>query len=633
MNYLRNGAVLGLVVLLTFSGTTFASAQDSDAFVPGSMYDEVELMPYPTLAGPLSLHAVGPSGEFTSSQEAESESSGMAILNWTHTPGVELQYNTSGYYPICMEYASFAENFSWIQNVQPSALRVSGDIQIDEAGSFQTDSWSNMFDVRIWILGDAIQKHEIAGVSSVQGYQHFSMTIFGYQDAFDELIQHPEDHLQLAVALVPNRNFMEYQGTHPWMDYTGSVEVITREIHLSALYRTNPDLPHIRAATFNSTWRIGQSDDFVDSCIARDGSLYILSHQQFSNYIQGDTLTRVNSTGKTVRILSLSSPNLVTWNKVLASSNAVFLFGTYYYGAQRIMTVDMVGENGTLSHAFNLNLTAVANVGGIDISPDGYLYIGTGGSGSGKINMLRKVSLDGTIQWERSFGDDRYGLVISVQTDGSGDVFTFSQGQITKWNSQGDQLWQLSNLDNSLSGAKSFFALRDGSSIIIASQLRNSTIALVSSEGSQEWAFSYQIQYAPDWIEALYIPWITESPSGVLYALFTTYDLHQSTIIVVLNRAGAQVGNFTASFGRETYSSAEVPNYRRVYFTDENLMYLVGRVVDEQNYHSLTLAIYGSEPITLGGLEVSLLFTSAATGVIVGVLVYLEHYRKGRTTE
>jgi hypothetical protein len=629
-DYQRNAAVLGLALLIVVSGLTMASAQVSDAFVPSSLYDEVELMPYPTLAGPVSLYAVGPSGEFTCSQEIESASSGSVILNWTHTPGVELHYDNSSYFPTCMEYAYFAENFSYSQNTQPAALKVSANLQIKETGSFLTDSWSNMFYVQIWLLGDTIQKDEVAYAYTTQGNQHFSVSTFSYRDAFDALIQHPGSHLQFAIALVPTWYFIEYQGTHPWMNYTGSVEVATREIHLTALCRKNPDLPHIRTSTFNNTWRLGESDNFVDSCVAGDSSLYILSHQQFSNYIQGDTITKIDSKGKQVWRKSLNSTNSMFWSRVLATSNSVFLVGTYYYNTEQVVAVDTIAENGAQSHAFILNLTGDVYVGGIDISSDAYFYIVTSGIGSGKIDTLLKVSLDGSVLWTRQFGDDSYGYVSSVQIDASGNLFTFSQGQIIKWNTQGDELWELDNLGSLFNGAMSLYVLGDGSCILVASQLRNSTVACLDPQGDQQWSFANQIQYTPDWTEAFYVTWITESPSGLLYALYTTYDLHQSSIVVVMNRDGLQIENFTVSFGNATYLSANVPNYRRAYITANNAMYLVGRTVNEDNSYALTLSIYDAEPGTLGGPEVALLSTSVAAGVIVGVLVYLEHRNKHR---
>lgn len=629
MNYLRHGAVLGLVLLLTASNITFASAQVPDAFVPSTLYDEAELMPYPTLAGPLSLHAVGPSGEFNSSQEIESLSSGIAILNWTHTPGVELQYNTSGYQPECMEYAYFAENLSWDHAIQPTALNMSAYVQVNETGSFKTHQRSHMFSIQVWILGDEIQKREVGLVYSAEGSWCISRQIYpsDFHDAFDSLIQHPGSQVQLAIALIPSSSFMDYQG-----NYTGSVEVITREIHLSALYRTNPDAPFIRASTFNNTWRMGDSDRFVDSCLGRDGSMYILSHQSYSVYLPGDTLTQVNSGGEIVWRKSLNATDLLYWSRVIATSDEVFVFGSGYYdGKYNPVLVDVVSNDGTKSDVFSLDTTTTMNLGGIDISSDGYLYIGMYGSGT-ETNTLSKAALNGSILWVKQFGDGFHGAVTSVQVDESGNVYTFSQGQIIKWDSEGNQLWERQDSDYSSYDSNSLYVLRNGSSILVSSKLESSTITELDSQGNQAWSFTKQIRYTPHWREFFYITWMTESPSGLLYALYTTYGIHQSSFIAVMSRDGTQVENYTVSFGKQAFTSAGVPNYRRVYIADNDVMYLVGRTVNNDYQYSITLAIYGKAIGGPGDSQAALIATSSAAALLVGAVVYLEYYRKRKMT-
>ncbi len=586
-------------------------------------------MPYPTLNGPLSLRTVDPSGEFTCSQEFESASSGVAILNWTHAAGVELQYNTTPSYPVCLEYAYIAENISWGRNATPTVLKADAYIQIKETGSFQTVGWPDLFYIQLWILGATIQRHELVRAHQGQGYQHLPATVFGYQGVYDAFAQHPESNLQLAVAIVPTSYFWEYSGNHPWMTDSGSVEVIVSEMHFEALYRKNADMPRIRTSKFNNTWKLGVSDSLVDSCMAADGSLYILSQQQYSSRLQTDTLTKINSKGEVIWTTNLNATNSATWKRVLATLYGVFLVGTISYITGQIIDVDTIGDNGAQSHAFNLNFTDVGYLGGMDIGPDGFLYVGTSHSGSGEINSLSKITRDGSIIWEEPFGDSYYGFVSSVQTDEIGNVFTFSQGQIIKWDSNGNQLWQLNSLDNSLPGTKSFYVLRDGSSIITALEFTNNTIVYLSPGRSRVWSFTAQIKYAPDWIAAFYIPSIAEGPSGLLYALYSTYNLHQSSIVVVMNREGAQVENFTASFGRP-FTYVGVPDYTRVYVTYDNELCLLGATPDENYDNSLTLAIYEGEPGVLGGTEVVLLSTSAATGVVLGALVYLEYYKKHR---
>ncbi|MFW9979288.1 MAG: hypothetical protein ACFFEJ_14485 [Candidatus Thorarchaeota archaeon] len=623
----KSGMLAGIVVLIVLSCSIPVSTQSSYAFVIDSLYDSDELLPYPDLSGPLNYLEVGSSNEFSFSIEEDTDLSNIAVLNWTHFAGTYLEYDTTPSLPVCQEFVYFSQYFSWNHEVIPTALNVSLFYQVEASGNFLQDNWPGMFEVQVWlIMEDGTRRVANRFYWGHTGYQHhFSLIDLSSIDmVFTPLVNSEETQAQLAIALVPSWRFLDDFGQQPWQYYNGSVIARFREVHLDALYRESKEKPNVRAPIFNNTWKLGDSDRFQDSELDSNQDLYILTVQDYNGAPWGTTLTKVNRQSQILWQKSWNGTEAIFWRGLSVSSSRIYLIAEVEASPGSDILVESYTLQGVFVEQITLDIMTFDFAAEIAVGPDDSIYLGTYTSVQMERNFLVKLDSALIPQWTENFGSYQYDTIRSLQVDSQGNAYTRTDHTITKFGQNGSFEWEIDAFD------KEMFVCQDGSSIITSSTGWATNITMVSENGDSIWSFKSQFRYTPTWRELFYASWFAEGPDSLLYALYTTYGYHTSTIIVVFNMEGEQLENYTVAFSNIAYSGIDVPRFRRIHITEDNSIYVVGRIMDDDWNYEVTVSVFGAEPLILGIPSTTFISTTIGLSVVTIVIVFLQ-YRKGQS--
>ncbi len=624
----KSGRYACIVLCMLLFSFLPVSAQSEFAFIVEDLYDSEELMPYPILDdGPVHFQSAGTSNEFTCNNEQDADSSNIVVLNWTHIAGTYLEYNTTPSLAVCKEYAYFSQDISWNRDTMPTALNISLYYQVNGTGNFLLDSWPGMYEVQIWFI-----KHD--GTTRVaskfywgySGYQYRSSLIdlSSIEEVFSSTSNLGEFQAQLAVVLIPSWRFLDDFGNQPWQYYNGSVVARFKEVHLDALYRESSNPPPIKEPVRKTNWKLGESDRFRDSDLGSDGDLYMITVQESNGVPWGTTLTRVNTLSQIVWQRSWNGTDAIFWRGISVTDSRIYLLGEVegIPGSNAVLSIYSL--DGTYVDQWIFDFERFDFAVDIDSSADDYLYLGLYTNVREERNYIVKVDTEGIVYWMRSFGLYQYDTITSLQVDSQGNIITRTDQAIFKFNNNGTMLWEINELQNEV------FVLDDDTAILTSSTGLTTNITRIDEDGNQLWTFKRQMRYTPSWSELFYASWFTEGADGLIYALYSTYGFHTSSIIVIFNREGEQLDNYTVAFANEAYSGIDVERYRRIHITEDNVLYLVGRVMDEDWYYEVTVGIYGAEPLIFGIPTTTFISTVTAVGMIAIAIIYLQ-FRKHQT--
>lgn len=609
-----------MLVMNTFP----ASAQVNYSFIANSLYDSEELLPSPTLDGQLIFHEVDNSDEFSYSLDVDSQGSTIAILNWSHTAGVLLDYNTTPTLPVCQEYIYLGQNISWNHDIVPTALNISITYQVNASGNFLGDNWPGMFEIQTWFMRpDGFQTITNRFYWGHRGFQtqYTLVDLSSIDTIFSPLCESIESQAFFAIALVPSWRFLDNFGESPWQFFNGSVVAQFKEIHLDTLYReSNSSLP-VKQAFHSNTWRMGQSDRYHDSELGPDGNLYILTYQEMNGVPWGTTLTRINEDAE------------IVWQKSWNGTQAIFWRDLCISDSEVLMITDITTPTGTdiLLASFSFDGQSIDTrtydfldydyAGCIDIGPDNSIYLGLYTSTQLRRNYVVKIDNSIGIMWIEDFGRYQFDTVTSLEVDNRGNVFTRTDNVISKMDTNGSLLWELDGFNTEI------FVLADGSALLTSTAGGITNITEIDKDGTRVWSFKQEMRYTPTWREWFYVVDFFEHSNGLIYALYVTYGFHTSSIVGVLNRQGMQIENYTVAFADDVYSAIGVSRFRGIHISNENIIYLVGRVMDEDWNYDFTVSVFGGESMILGVPITTLVSTISAVATISVAIAYLQ-YRK-----
>lgn len=613
-----------IILLIPFSCCISVAAQSDHSFIVDSLYSSEEVSPDPYLDHSFSFHVAGQSSEFSYSIEQDSDLSNIAFLNWTHRAGTALEYDNEPNLPLCLEYVYLSQGIQWDHEVLPTALNISVDHQVNATGNFLEDNWPGMFEIQVWFITDENPRWVAARFYwGHYGFQErFSLIdLSSIEFAFAPFLEPESSEVKIAIALVPSWRFYDNFGSQPWQYYNGSVILQIRAIHVNALYRKSTTLPSVRTTLSNNTWRLGDSDRFQESEVGANQDLYLLSYQEANGNPSGTTLTRVNMWSEVIWQKSWNSSNAIFWRDLATSGSRIYLISEIENQAGTDILVASYSYEGELMNEWTYDFETIDFAGQIDVGFDGSIYLGIYTTSTLKRNSLVKLDSTGDVKWIEPFGFSHFDIVNSLQTDKKGYIYTLTDSLISKFDTNGTIVWEMDGFN------KDIFVLQDGSVILTSSSGLIVNLTRVNQDGLIQWSFKSQFRYTPSWGELFYATSFSEGPNGLLYALYATYGYHSSSIVVILRSDGSQLENYTVAFSNEAYSGFDVPRFRKIHITEDNLIFLVGRIMDEDWKYEITISTFGAEELILGIPTTTFLSTISAVVAITLVVIVLQSSR------
>ena len=622
-----------VLVFILLIGATPVFAQETapdTAFIPSDLYDSKELLNNTELELPVECGISGDSGEFSYLQNQDA---GMVILSWTHVAGTVIEYNlTDSSFPHSLEYAYFYEEFSWNHDVTPTSANLSIVYNITTTGDFQNDFWPGMYEIWTWLVhpnGNWFRIENFYGGNDETFSQWIIMGNWVTDEVFQGLIEAgPMATSKLVIGLVPSRLFLSNFDSDPWREYNGSVLISFQKLNMNVFYRTENDFPTAGEPLYERSWRQGDSDRYRSSCITPEGYTYLLSMYDDDNLGHGTSLTKLDSRAEVVWRKTWNDTDTVFWYDVACYSNMVYLVGPTNdpRGGSNLflMALDWNGDS-IWSKEYDYDYSDYPRA--IEINDDGEIFIGFSSSDGQyyETNRLIKLDLEGLEIWEEEFGVYEWDDIIDMSSSKEGYIYTLTYFQLIQWNKDGEKQWDIQDYTTEM-------CVLSDSSVLAVQSFYTGRLNLTkfNSEGVKEWSQMIALRYTEDWYDYAQIRSMTQSPDGTIYLLLAMGGFHPGRVIIRMNQDGIQLENYTVAFSEELYMAYNVPQYMDIHISSNNIVYLCGRMLDDEWDYSVTVAVHGIEPLFFGSFGGTLLSTGIATTAIISTIVVWHFLQKNK---
>ncbi|MDF1538713.1 MAG: hypothetical protein P1Q69_07405 [Candidatus Thorarchaeota archaeon] len=201
----------------------------------------------------------------------------------------------------------------------------------------------------------------------------------------------------------------------------------------------------------------------------------------------------------------------------------------------------------------------------------------------------------------------------------SGDIFTRSWDHITKWNNGGGEEWVINGYCDTM------FALSDGA-LLTAENVFSGTTRFVKydAQGEFEWSRNFSVTYGQHWDDYYEVLDFTESPNETIFILIGLYGFHPGRIILEMTTEGTILSNHTLAFSSELYQAYIIPQFRRISFSTDGLLYLFVHVIDDDWYYTVIVSVYGTEPFFYSTSNMTLLGSGLAAAITISTIAILQ---------
>ncbi len=626
--------IIVLVILVSFSYSIDAHPVSTNTSLRSSeIYKSQELLPDPILTVKPEYSVQGLSEEFSFEYKNSSSENngGIVTLNWTHVPGTELVFDTSGIIPQCQEFVYFSQDFTWNLNTIPSSLNLSLRYQLTRTGSFLSQYSSGLFEVRFWFIHpDGIWQEITRFGGSQYSYRLNSHTIsrIHFSDLFEKLTTGSDQEslpaAKLAIGLVPTWRLLDDNGMQLWRDINGSIILDITEMGLSALHRRSDKRVEVEAPAFNNSWQVGSSNPFRDSFMASDDSLYVLTVQELAGIGYGSTLTRVGLRGEEIWRKTWKAFEGMLVHSVAATPYKVYVIGTIYGpGVRSNIGLYALDVNGKPLWNTTLDYSASDYPGDVGVNSEGEIFIGISTALFSERNVLIKLDNNGEILWERNFGATQWDRVQDVEVCENGNIYTRTENLLSLWDDDGDCFWSvIGNFDDA-------YTLKNGN-VLTIHPASYGTVNLIchNMEGEQNWSSIYGIKYTQDWWDFVTISSAVDGPNETIFVLLWIYGFHPGRLLLQLDSSGNQLLNRTLSFSEDLYDYQEIPQFFDMYMDSNGLLYFVGEILNQDWDYSIVIGVYDFEGVVLSMANSIFINSSIAFVLVMVVMISFESKRR-----
>jgi hypothetical protein len=593
------------------------------SFVPASLYDSIELVSNPELEEPMDCGTYGSSGEFSYQHDIES---GILTLNWTHTAGTELDFEQISILPECREFAFFSNIITWSVPVPPTFSNISLQYNITTTGDFHNDIWPGMYEIAIWLVSPDniwLRMNTFYGGSDDAFLDWIVLDQEDTEALFQLLMASGSDSsIQLVIGLIPSWRFLNNDGEHPWQTYNGSVAVSFHSVSMNTLFRTNNDFPEENEPLYDIAWNQGDSDFYRDSCLTPDGHSLLLSSYEIDNMLAGSSLTYLNSRAEVEWRMTWNDTEFIQWHDVACDSERIYLLGSEEHQSLTSMPFVILDWEGNYLLQAALGPTSGYQPKDLAVSRDGEIYVGYSLRGDNNRNYLMKINDQGEIIWDRTFDETAWNEIISVDVSNGGSIFTLTAFEISKWNQAGVRLWSHEGYFDDAC------VLSDGSVIVAHDSFTGSlNLTKFDSNGIMEWSYILSIEYSEGWYDYLGVNSITQAYDESIYLLLATGGYHPGRFIMQIDSYGNRLGNTTIVLSEEIYLTFNQPQYFDIHISENNLVYLYGRILDRDWDYSITMAIHGIDPLIINATIQATITTAIAASLVLVTLVIYQRWK------
>ncbi len=630
----RASIILAVVVLLALPYSIDAyPVSTNTSLMSSEIYESQELLTDPLLTIEPEYSVEGSSHEFSFkyNDSSSNNNDGIVSLNWTHIPGTELVFETSGIAPECQEFVYFSQEFTWDLNTLPSSLNLSLRYQITRSDSFLTQYSSGLYEIRFWFIHpDGIWQEitRFGGRQDSYRLNSHAVSCIYFEDLFEKLMI-GNDHealpaAKLAIGLVPTWRFRNDNGIPLWREFNGSVILDITEMSLRALYRREDMIVETEMPVFNNSWQVSSSDSFRDSFMASDDSLYVLAVEDLVGIGLGSTLTRVGLRGEEIWRKTWAASERLLVHSVAATTSIVYVIGTKYgLGASSDVGLYALDINGNPLWNTTLDYSASDYPGDVGINSNGEIFIGVSTTLSPERNVLIKLDSEGKILWDVFFGATQWDRVQDVEVCKNGNIYTRTEVLLSLWNDDGESLWSLRGYFDDA------YALTNGDVLTTHSTL-DGLVNLTSHDmaGIKKWSSSYEIEYTQDWRDLVTISSAIDGPNDTIIALLWIYGYHPGRLLLHLDDSGNQLLNRTLSFSEDLHDIYDIPQYYDMYIDSKGLLYLIGAYLDRDLDYSIVVGVYDFDGVVVRMTNSALINSSIAVALVMVVIISFESKRK-----
>jgi len=520
--------------------------------------DITQVLPDEQLVSIPDAYINGTSGEFQYSHQPNS-----IQLNWTHTAGTELDFHSydDETFPQFNDFVYFDQSFDWPYNELPTHAELYLNFSVHLSGNFSTQViGSNMFRIYAWFIDSSGNWNSIlytlppyyTEIHSWRSNLNYFQRVDGWggmiEDAYG-VQEDPLDELSVGVGLVPTDTFLEYEGSHPWQTYSGSVIVNVTSVSLYTIMEAEPDPAKHLDPLYNSTYGTLFGDvysglpseastplwDFVYAMTSdSDGNVYITG-ETFTNYpiheetgiraghqtllkynpILGREYIVLNDNESRGRAITYNNEYLYTTgcNYRSAAGTRDLIVTKWTTNGQKLWEIEQQALNDQVGIAI-----AVHGNDSIYVVVSDYNMVGPEESDYYDKLVLMKFDTEGIQLWNKTYplSNPQWDLPGELHIVQSKIFFSFpgyitTPGYIMYFDLDGNVLWEEES-----SAATSD---EEGNIYRVSFTGREIEISKILPNGNTTWSTLFGIEYAPGWEENINPHDVTITPDNELLIL------------------------------------------------------------------------------------------------------------------
>lgn len=548
--------VIGLAIVAP-SDSRFNSAQ-TDMVATG------ELLPNPYFSVEPAVEIGHSSPEFDY-EYLKTGDVGKVSLIWSHTAGYQPVFSDFGL-PLydCAEYARVSQQFEWVYDQIPTAMRISASIEVSCIGDFSTEDNLNEFWELEFLVGvpgysvpyqfkvlTDLESNDIFDVEFLLSNYELYYAFYGSVEYPSGGQLYPNDVFTLFIGLSPTYKFILPTGEdYPWNLFSGSVIVSIDHMSADALLEAPNQSPAMIQPRANVTelW----NDTYVGYRIESAGydALAHLSGSDLMHTYQWEmTIGMLNSDFQSQWIKTYTQKPSET-NRIVdfaIRNNRIVALGQYsnysiLYGIQ-ILSLDIAGNS-----LWNKTVTPT----GLDYA----IRIDLDTSGNAYILMLSLVltgqyelyELDygvinidnqGNVLWNKTVAtvdyEPSYIGYIPFPTGfgcADGGFYLSIEGEMMRFNSLGERIWSKRSDDHAMC-VDPF-----GGCYIFSNQYFKPILSKWTAEGNVQWERQIFIDYGEGWSEYPTLQNMIVGPTSSLYLVLVYEHVNPTMTIAQVDRNG-----------------------------------------------------------------------------------------------
>lgn len=534
----HNRIITVIIFCALFSVLPFQSSnvpiisRDSDQAIPAAI-DIFDVIQDPDLESMPDAFVNGTSGEFQYSYQPHDMQ-----LNWTHTAGTALDFHSynDGTVPQFNDFVYFTQTFDWPYEEMPIDAEMYLNYCVSMSGSFATEMEGGlMFRVHSWLIDSSNNwcsiYHSYPPYTTIYQERRVDFSYFEINNGWGGMIEDdygvqedPLDELTLGIGLVPTDNFLDYLGTEPWQNYTGSVNVSVSSMELFVIMDAEPDPATHLEPLYNKTYGSVLGDVYsgftLDTASQMQESQRAMTTDPTGNvYITGQAYSGYDLFSETgfyqshqfivkynptlnlqwvIRHDNMSRGSAITYHE-----DNIYTSGCYYYrdsnyrdvmvtkwtpSGQKVWESEWGGPNDQVGIAIGVH-----NDGSVYVMVSDFNYRGPEASDCYDNTTLVKLDSSGSVLWSKS-------LQLSTMQDFPGEMWVFES--YIMYSIYG--LFMCMDLDGNILWDQSLWAATvDENGNVYATSHQDNHLAInrISPEGNVTWTSYFDIEYTNGWFE------------------------------------------------------------------------------------------------------------------------------------